>query len=422
MTAPRLMKAALNPVETAVQAMGTAALNETAIKQHIRPLFSQVLSQSIQHHYFANHSLGRPLDQTRNDVLEGLDLWYEHMDDAWQGWLSEMNLFRRQIASLIHAREADCIVPKASAGQGLRTILNSFDGKIHVLSSKDEFTSIDHILKVYQQQGKIQLSHAEPEEDGFYKVSDITKAITKDVDLIVISLVFFSTGQKLLQIGSLVDAAHEQGAMVMLDLYHVVGAVPVDISRIDADFAIGGSYKYLRGGPGACWLYLHPRHLDGSLTSLDTGWFAQPQPFNFERSAKPQFARGGDRFLESTPAILPFYQARAGLAFTLALGVERLRDYSIQQQTLFELQLSEQNIPFIGSINERGAFVAIPHTQAELVAEQLKQAGVICDAREGKLRFCADCLNTEEELLIAVTELKKITSKQHTHDAWIVET
>ncbi|NOU21953.1 MAG: aminotransferase class V-fold PLP-dependent enzyme, partial [Methyloglobulus sp.] len=238
-----------------------------------------------------------------------------------------------------------------------------------------------------------------------YQIEDFLKAIQEGTDLVVVSMVLFTTGQLLSNLPSLIKAAHDQGAKVLLDLYHAVGAVPVDVADLDIDFAIGGSYKYLRGGPGASWLYLHPRHLDGTLETLDSGWFAQANPFAFERHLSPQLAEGGNRFLESTPAILPFYQARAGLLFTLSIGVDRLRRYSLQQQKELEELLQKYGIPFLGQMEERGAFIAIPHLQAQLIADRLGENGVICDARESLLRLCPDLLNTREELMIAVEKL-----------------
>ena len=119
----------------------------------------------------------------------------------------------------------------------------------------------------------------------------------------------FTTGQLLSDLPLLIEIAQQKGIKVFVDLYHAAGVVPLNVTDLDIDFAVGGSYKYLHGGPGACWLYLHPKHLDGSLQTLDTGWFAQSDPFAFNRSDTPELAKSGDGFLESTPAILPFYQA-----------------------------------------------------------------------------------------------------------------
>ena len=395
-----------HPLAEAIKSLGNTVLDESLIKQYIHPLFSKSLNNTPEI-YLANHSLGRMLDQTEKDVFEGLQYWTCGREDAWDNWFAEMQSFRQQTAALIHAERADCIIPKSSAGQGLRAILNCFDKPIKVQCSADEFNSIDFILKVYAQRQHIQLKHIKPERGNTYQLHDFLSALHYQPRLIVLSLVLFTSGQLIDHLHTLIKAAHQQGTLILLDLYHAVGVVPINVVELNIDFAIGGSYKYLRGGPGAGWLYIHPRHLDGALHTLDSGWFAQDQLFTFVRSKTPQFAEGGNAFLESTPAILPFYQARAGLQFTLGIGVQRLRKYSLQQQRFLEDLLQQHAIPYRGKSGQRGAFIAIPHPQAEALARHLKHAGVICDARENLLRFCPDLLNSEQELTIAIEELAK---------------
>jgi kynureninase len=395
-------------LEQQLLALAPGDLEEQQIDRHIRPLFSRSLQHSQTVIYLANHSLGRALDQTECDVREGLGYWYTDRENAWNKWLDEMTSFRAQEAKLIHAPHADCVVPKASAGQGLRTLLNCYDRPIRVMTSADEFNSVDHILKTYARRGRIRLNIIRPKAGRCYRLEDFLEAIREGVDLVVLSMVLFTTGQLLPDLPSLISEAHDKGAKVLLDLYHATGAVPVNVAELDADFAIGGNYKYLRGGPGAAWLYLHPRHLNGSLETLDTGWFAEPDPFAFARPPSPELGAGGNRFLESTPAILPFYQARAGLIFTLTIGVDRLRRYSLKQQLILEELLNNQGIPFLGSPEERGAFIAMPDPNAQPIAESLEKNGVICDAREGLLRFCPDLLNTLDELATAVAKLAEI--------------
>ncbi|MGZ8224050.1 MAG: aminotransferase class V-fold PLP-dependent enzyme, partial [Methylobacter sp.] len=366
-------------IEQRILALGSGELDEQQIIRHIRPLFSRSLRYSQDVIYLANHSLGRALDQTENDVMEGLRYWYTDRENAWEMWLQEVSAFRQRVATLIRVPRSDCVVPRASAGQGLRTILNCYDQPIRVIASSDEFNSIDHILKTYARRGRIQLKTIEPKTGRFYQIEDFLDAIQEGIDLVVVSMVMFTTGQLLSYLPDLIKAAHDQGAKVLLDLYHAAGAVPLNVAGLDIDFAIGGSYKYLRGGPGAGWLYLHPRHLEGTLETLDSGWFAEPDPFAFERPQLPELGTGGNRFLESTPAILPFYQARAGLLFTLSIGVDRLRRYSLKQQLRLEELLQKYGIPFLGRIEKRGAFIAIPDPRAQLIAEMLEKASVICD-------------------------------------------
>ncbi len=398
-----VLKSADEGIQEHVAALGSGPLEESALVQSIHPLFSRVLQR--EEIYLANHSLGRPPDQTATDVQQALDHWYEEMDGAWDHWLAEIQSFRGRIAQLIHAPREDCIIPKSSAGQGLRAILNCHDEKIQIVTTTAEFGSIDHILKVYAQRDRVELIRVGPDDHGVYHEEDILAAVGQSTSLVVVSMVLFTTGQYLIELTKLISEVQARGVRVLVDLYHAAGAIPVDVEALGADFAIGGCYKYLRGGPGACWLYVHPRHFTGSLTTLDTGWFAQPKPFAFQRPEAPQFAEGGNAFLESTPPILPYYQAKAGLTFTLAMGVDRLRAYSLKIQARLMELLEEHYIQPIGQADRRGAFLAIADKSADAVASQLKKLKIIVDARDGLIRICPDILTTDEELVEAVGKL-----------------
>jgi kynureninase len=395
-------------IEAAVAALGSGPLQEEGLRRHIDPLFSRVLRKAGRRIYLANHSLGRPLDRMAADVEEGFAFWYADLDEAWGKWLSEMAMFRSRVASLIHAAGPHCIVPKASAGQGLRAVLNCHGEQIRVIATRSEFNSIDFILKAYAGRGRISIEWVRPRTGRRYRADDFADALSAGADLLVLSLVFFDTGQLLSEIDSIVGMAKHRGVRVLVDLYHAAGALPVDVQVLDVDFAIGGGYKYLRCGPGAAWLYVHPRHLEGALRTLDTGWFAALEPFAFKRPERPSFAQGADGWLESTPAVLPFYQARAGLELALAMGVERLRAYSLTQQAILTGQLAKWGIAALGASEPRGAFIVISTPKAEAAAARLAEEGVIVDAREGLLRLCPDVLNPSDELIEAAGRVANV--------------
>ena len=198
---------------------------------------------------------------------------------------------------------------------------------------------------------------------------------------------------------------------MLLDVYHSLGVFPVDLAALDVDFAVGGSYKYLRGGPGACFLYLAPRHLDPRVATLDVGWFAKDSPFAYARPDPPRFAAGGDAWLESTPAVLPLYQARAGQIFTQAVGVARLREYSLDLQRRLVLLLAEREVAARGGTPERGAFVTVRHGAATALAADLEARGVVTDARGPWLRLCPDVLTTDMELRAAAAAVAEIAKR-----------
>lgn len=379
-------------------------LTEENLRTEAWPLFSRVLERSKRHIYLANHSLGRPLDRSADDIAAGVAAWYRDMNDAWDPWMDARNRFCALTAQLLNAPRPDCIVPKTAAGQGLRAVLNALPGKPRVVATEGEFDSLDFILRVYRDKGRIDLTLVPARVDGTFHADDIALAVTSGTALVVVSSVMFRTGQVVGGLRELADRAHAAGAKILIDVYHGAGVIPTDLQGLDADFAVGGSYKYLRGGPGACWLYVHPGHLD-TLRTLDTGWFAKKDVFAYQRPEPPEFASGGDGWNESTPAVFAPYQALAGLEFTLAIGVERLRAYSLMQQSLLKDLLAQQGIAAEGARADRGAFLTLRHPRAGELAAALDALGVHTDARGEYLRLCPDILNPDSELAEAARRL-----------------
>ncbi|MDK2125907.1 aminotransferase class V-fold PLP-dependent enzyme [Parachitinimonas caeni] len=395
----------MTDIANAIAALGDGPLCEESLRRHVFPLFSRVLAR--HEIYLANHSLGRPLDQTAADVASGLDAWYGRMDDAWEDWMEAFELFRRMTARLVGARP-DCIVPKASAGQGLRTVLNSFHYPPRVVTTRAEFDSLDVILKQYQVKRRAEVVWVDTDDEGLIDPHKLVEALELGVDLLVVSQAFFSTGQLLPRLADVIAAAHHYGAFVFLDCYHSYGVVPLDVMELGVDFAVAGSYKYLRGGPGACWLYLAPWVIDSGFTTLDTGWFAKKSPFSYQRPDPPVFAEGGDAFLESTFAVLPWLQARAGLELTTEIGVGRLREYSLQQKRMMAKYLADHALHCVGMGEEFGAFLRLPHPEAVAMAARLKAHGVNVDARSNGVRICPDLLNTEAEMAQAASQIAEL--------------
>jgi kynureninase len=262
-----------------------------------------------------------------------------------------------------------------------------------VLTTDAEFDSLDFILRVYRDKGRIDL-----------KVLPFEGFRFEPCDLVVLSSVAFRTGKIFSSLIQLIEKAHSAKSLVLLDVYHHAGVLPLDLAALDADFAVGGSYKYLRGGPGACWLYVHPRH--HGLRTLDTGWFAKEDVFAYERPEPPQFAPGGDAWLESTPPVLAPFQALAGLEITLELGVERIREHNLSQKRLLRSLL-----PVQGEGEDFGAFVTLEHKDAGRLAAELEKQAIKTDARGEYLRIGPDMLNPRGELEHAARVLKDILAR-----------
>ena len=396
-------------VQQAVSKVGDGSLQPDAIQRHIAPLFSRVLSSNSV--YLANHSLGRPLDAMADDIAEATSVWYSKLGDAWDAWLEEQEAFRTRIATLTGAARTDCIVPKTSAGQGLRAVLNALPGKPRVISTRGEFDSIDVILKQYAALDRIELRWVEPEANGDFTIEPLIDVVKgrEGAGLVVVSQVMFMTGHIVKNLDTLAKVCHQYGTRLLVDSYHAVGVIPVDVVQLGADFVIGGSYKYLRGGPGACFLYIAPEVLEAGLRPLDSGWFANSNPFGYDRPEVPVLHKGGNAFLESTPPVLTWYQARSGQEFTLAMGVERLRAYGLKQLDALRGYITDAGVNTVkGGDEDHGAFLAIRLAKTMEFATALQREGIICDARGQWLRLCPDCLTRDEELRCAAAALGKL--------------
>ena len=399
-------------VADAASALGALPWSDERIAHHIAPLFSRHRSVYAGRVYLANHSLGRPLDCTADDVAEGIEAWYLAMGDAWDAWGAEEQAHRARLAALLGVARADAVIPKSSAGQGLRAVLSSFDRPPRVVTTRGEFDSLDVILREWARRGRLELVHVEfrapvaRARDGralpHFALDDLLAAIGPGTDLVVVSEVMFQTGERLDGLAALVAHAHACGAKVMVDVYHSLGVLPVDLAALDADFAVGGSYKYLRGGPGASFLYVAPRWLDAGLRTLDTGWFAKDRRFDYRRPEPPAFAAGGDGWLESTPPVLAAFQARAGQELALSLGVAALRDDSLERQRALVAALDALGVRAIGGSVTRGAFVVVPidgpPDAARQAVDQLDARGVVADARGPYLRLCPDLLTPHDQI------------------------
>jgi kynureninase len=352
------------------------------------------------------------LDAVDEDLAEFSALWHDRLDDAWDAWTQAQAEFTTNIETLAGAWPGS-VTHKDSAGQGLRAVLNSFpaDRKLRIIATEGEFDSIDFILRAYAEAGRAEVTFVAPSRlDGglpLYAPEDVIGAVVDGIDLVVVSMVFFETGQLFPQLSALIRRSHEVGALVLVDSYHAVGAMPVNLVELDADFAVGGSYKYLRGGPGASWLAVNPRHI-ATRSTLDTGWFAKRDPFGFNRH-DPTRGEGIAGWSESTPPIASLYQARSGIRFMREVGAARSRTYSLERLELLRGHLDglayQPDNP-----DEFGAFAVVIADDAHQLSGRLKQQGVTTDSRGRILRLCPDVLNSADELREAATLLRELVS------------
>jgi kynureninase len=209
-------------------------------------------------------------------------------------------------------------------------------------------------------------------------------------------------------VGSIVRRAHEVGAYVILDAYQSVGIVPLDVSALGVDFAVGGSVKWLCGGPGNGWLYVRPDLAD-RLEPTVTGWQAHDQPFAFE--VEMRYARGAARFLTGTPNVPAHYAATAGYDLVEAIGVDRIRANSLRQTALL-IELADTAGFEVRSPREaqrRGGMVTIDVPDFAAVHRELAERQVICDFRpDAGIRLGPHFFTSDDELRFAIGQVVDI--------------
>ena len=195
-----------------------------------------------------------------------------------------------------------------------------------IVYERGNFPSVRYL---YQAQRDLEVVVCE--DDG-----EIVEAIDERTLLVPISHVLYKSGE-IQDVEKIVSRAHDVGAHVILDAYQSAGIVPLDVTALDVDFAVGGSVKWLCGGPGNGWLYVRP-DLAERLEPAYTGWQAHETPFAFEEEMR--YASGAARFLTGTPNVPALYAGTPGYDLIEEIGVERIRENSLRQTDLL-IRLAE---------------------------------------------------------------------------------
>jgi kynureninase len=356
--------------------------------------------------YLINHSLGAMPAAAEERVLEYTRAWNTRGVRAWEeGWWEMSLTVGDQIARLIGAPPGSVSMHQnVTIAEAVVISCFGFDGtRRRIVYEEGNFPSVRYL---YQAQRGADILVAADDEG-------VVEAIDERTLLVPVTHVLFKTGQ-IQDVEAIVAKAHEEGAHVVLDAYQSVGTVPLDVSSLGVDFAVGGSVKWLCGGPGAGWLYVRP-DLAATLEPALTGWQAHARPFAFE--PEQDYAEGAARFLTGTPNVPALYAATAGYDIVEEVGIARVRERSREQTALLVELLDEAGYP-AGSPRDperRGGTVVVQVPGSKQVNRGLAERGVICDWRpDVGLRFGPHFFNTDEELRFAVEQVVELSGAQST--------
>jgi kynureninase len=354
--------------------------------------------------YLINHSLGAMPAAVEERVAEYARTWRERGIRAWgEGWWTLPLTVGDQIGRIIGAPSRSTVMHQnvAVAEAVVASCFRPVDPRRNrVVYEEGNFPSVRYL---YQAQPDLEVTVIP--DDGA-----IVEAIDDRTLLVPITHVLFKTAE-IQDVAAIVRRAHEVGAHVVLDAYQSAGIVPLDVAALNVDFAVGGSVKWLCGGPGNGWLYVRP-DLAEVLEPTFMGWQAHARPFAFEPEL--DYAEGAARFLTGTPNVPALYAATPGYDLIEEIGVERIRANSIRQTELLIGLLDEAGFE-VGSPRDperRGGTVTVRVPEFEAVHKELGERQIICDFRpDAGLRLGPHYFNTEDELRYAVSQITEIVEK-----------
>ncbi len=273
--------------------------------------------------YLVSHSLGAMPRRARTYLEQFANEWDGRGVRAWhEGWWEIGRETGNLLAPLLGvAPDTITMHQNATVAQAIIASCFTFDGPRRRVVMQDlDFPTNHYLFEAWRRYGADVV--LVPSDNLMQAPIDrLVEAIDERTVLVPLSLVLFRSAC-LQDVAPVVARAHEVGARVILDVYQATGTVPMDLASLGVDFAVGGSVKWLCGGPGAGYLYVRP-DLIGALQPAATGWAAHAAPFAFETGAiRP--AAGVERFQSGTPNVPSLYSARAG--YENRRGSRRARD------------------------------------------------------------------------------------------------
>ncbi|MDQ6436083.1 kynureninase [Mesorhizobium sp. LHD-90] len=332
--------------------------------------------------YMDGNSLGPLPIAAKERVAKMLtDEWGEQLIRGWNsaGWYVQPRRVGDRVGKLIGAPENTVVMGDTlsiKVYQALASALDLNPKRKAVLSDSGNFPSDlymaqgllgslgkDHVLKV-----------VEPEE--------VEQAIDESVAVLMLTEVDYRTG-RLHDMKALTQKAHAVGVITIWDLAHSVGALPVDLTAAQADFAVGCTYKYLNGGPGApAFIYVAPKHAETARPAL-SGWMGHAAPFAFDLDYAP--APGIERMRCGTPPVIALTALDAALDAWEGVSMQEVRKKSIELIDLFIAEV-EARCPDLVLASprdgqKRGSQVSFRHAKGYAIMQALIARGVIGDFR-----------------------------------------
>jgi len=367
--------------------------------RHRFPIFDRLV-------YINSCSQGALSDAVRDAYARYLADWDEH-GAPWEYWVDQLEAARRSVSGLINAAEDEvAITTSVSAGVSALASGLSFDnGRDKVVVTDFEFPTIGQIWHAQERRGA-RIVHVPAEPDATIPLERFEEAIDEQTALVSITHVCFRNGSRL-DVGEVIELAHERGALVLLDAYQSVGSIPVDVRALDCDFLAAGVLKYLLGSAGLAFFYCR-RDLVERIEPTATGWFADRNIFEMDiHDYSP--APTARRFEAGTPPIPAIYAAIAGIELMQEIGIEETEAHVRELNARLLAGLDELGAQVVTPRvpEQRGALVCVASSDVDRLVTELAAGGVVASSRDANLRISAHCYNSPEDVSTVLDLLAK---------------
>ena len=356
--------------------------------------------------YLISNSLGAMPARTRERLNEYADVWARRGALAWDQWMQLQTETGDLVARLINAAPREVtMLPNVSIAESILISCLDFSGQRNkVVYSDLEFPTVHYVWQAQAARGaRVEVVRS---ADGIsVEPQALSDAIDEHTLAVPISHVLFRSSA-LCDIAPVVEKAHRVGAFVFLDVFQSIGVVPVDVQTLGVDAVVGGCLKWLCGGAGAAFLWVRPQLYDRLKPSM-IGWFGHKRPFDFDMNAFV-FADDGWRYAGGTSNVPALYSAISGLEIINEVGVNAIRERSIELTSFAIERASEEGLT-VNSPREpsrRGGHVTVDFPDARRACDELIRRGFLVDYRpQAGIRIAPHFYNSRDEVDAVFGEL-----------------
>ncbi len=345
--------------------------------------------------YLDGNSLGRLPAATADRVAQVVHgQWGDRLIRSWgEGWMDlPLQVGDRLGAALLGARPGEtlvCDTVTVNAFKALHAALDLRPGRSTIVAHRGEFPTDRYVASEVARQRGGSVRWIGPMDPGATQVEpvsagEVAGALNDDVGVVLLSVVDYRSAA-IADVAGITRAAHAIGALVIWDCSHAAGSIPLDLPALDADLAIGCSYKYLNGGPGApAWIWANETHHDEMRNPIP-GWMGHSDVFAMGPEYSP--AAGIRRFMTGTPSAVALAMVDCGVALLAEAGMGAVRAKG-QQLTAYAVDLHGSWLEEYGVTlasprdpERRGAHVTLAHPDSLALVQALSDRGVIPDFR-----------------------------------------